>query len=200
MLACDISFSRLKVGKSFAREALGPSLVDRVTAFVGNMFGLPFADSSIDVVWTSHAIEPNGGREAAAVAELLRVTRGHLVLFEPSYEANTDEGRRRMDSLGYVKGLPATIEALGGRIIDRLAVRNVANPLNPTLALVCVPPRPRAATLATGAIAWTCPATGTALQWRETCFFSPQSLLAYPVLEGVPLLRVEHAVMASALA
>ena len=73
--------------------------------FVGNMFHIPFADNSIDIVYTSHSMEPNGGREKEAMAELYRVAGKYLVLLEPSYELATDDGKQRMDRLGYVKGM-----------------------------------------------------------------------------------------------
>jgi ubiquinone/menaquinone biosynthesis C-methylase UbiE len=30
---------------------------------VADLFHIPFADNSVDVVYTSHSLEPNGGRE-----------------------------------------------------------------------------------------------------------------------------------------
>jgi ubiquinone/menaquinone biosynthesis C-methylase UbiE len=200
ILACDISFSRIHHGLDFAARHVGPDTFSRVEAFVGSMFELPLADSSVDVVWTSHAIEPNGGREAEAVAEILRVARQWAVLFEPSFEENTAEGRDRMARLGYVRDLPGAVARAGGQIVDRIAIRNVANPLNPTLALIC---RPR--TDATGMqgqagdLKWSCPATRRPLEKRSGYFYSPSSFLSYPIFERIPLLRPEHGIISSIL-
>jgi len=197
LFACDISFSRIKHGRAFVARNLRAGLRDRLESFVGNLFRLPFQDASIDVVWTSHALEPNGGRELDALSELFRIARGHVVLCEPSYENNSAEGRARMEALGYVRDLPGWIEKAGGELLDVIAFKNVANPLNPTHAYVCGVP---------GAVGrpspespWGCPATRQGLVKKSDCFFSPASKLAYPIIGGIPILREEAAVLASAL-
>jgi uncharacterized protein YbaR (Trm112 family) len=37
------------------------------------------------------------------------------------------------------------------------------------------------------------------MQRRADCFFSPASRLAYPIIDGIPVLRREQAVLATAL-
>jgi SAM-dependent methyltransferase len=198
ILACDISFSRVRRGLDFVEKHLDGDFIGRIDAFVASMFALPLADAAIDVVWTSHAIEPNGGREFEAVSELLRVAKHWLVLFEPSYENNTAEGRRRMERLGYVRDLPGAVVRAGGEVVERVPIRNAGNSLNPTWALICRPPtRASCEFSSAGEIRWACPATQTQLTRRRNFFFSPASLLAYPVLDRVPMLRAEHGVIAS---
>ena len=53
-------------------------------------------DKSVDVVYTAHSLEPNGGRELEAVKELLRITSKRLILIEPSYELADKECKIRM--------------------------------------------------------------------------------------------------------
>ena len=36
-----------------------------------------------------------------------------LILFEPSYELNSKDGQKRMDSLGYVKNIEGEVDKLG---------------------------------------------------------------------------------------
>lgn len=81
--ACDISLSRLKKGKEFFAEEVSKTIANKLQPFVANLFNLPFADGAVDIIWTSHALEPNGGQEKEALSELTRVARKKLVLFEP---------------------------------------------------------------------------------------------------------------------
>src|SRR5688572_21787737 len=81
VMGFDISWSRIKYGRHYLKEM-------RVTAdlFVGDLFNIPLPDNSIDVIYTSHSIEPNGGKEKEALAELYRVTKKYLILLEPTNE------------------------------------------------------------------------------------------------------------------
>lgn len=191
ILACDISWSRLNVGRQFAAQNLSGCQPD---LFAASFFALPLADKSVDVIWTSHAVEPNGGREREALAELFRVARRKVCLFEPCYEANSSEGRERMDRLGYIRGLAAAAESLGASIEDCVRIESAFNPLNPTYAFVVTPPtRPSAAHL------WACPASHHALVSKAGFLYCESCGLAYPVLLDIPILRSEAAILATGL-
>ncbi|MBX3533254.1 MAG: hypothetical protein KF826_02785 [Xanthobacteraceae bacterium] len=194
--ATDISWSRVSVGWNSLHSKLGSMLASTVTPFVGDFFQLPLIDKSMDIVWTSHALEPNGGREHAAIAELFRVARKYLIMFEPSYEDNAREGQVRMDSLGYIKGLKDVISSLGGHLEGNWRAKNLDNPLNPTHVFVVRPPETSSAR---PDIPWACPATKTPMKQEDHFFWSEQSLLAYPILRGIPILRTESAILASGL-
>lgn len=161
---------------------------------VASLFEMPYADDSFDVVYTSHTIEPNGGQERAALVELARVTSGTLLLLEPSWQLANAEGRARMERLGYVRDLPGHAEALGLRVVRHEAFPFVVNPLNPT-ALTVIEKRAKAPSVAPR---WACPRYGEPLEDRGDALVSPGSLRAYPKLAGVPCLRREHGVLASA--
>ena len=87
---------------------------ESLSLFVADMALLPLADSSVDVVFTSHALEPNHGREEQLLKELLRVARRHLLLFEPSWENADQAVRDRMVQHGYVRDLLCTSSQLVG--------------------------------------------------------------------------------------
>lgn len=191
--ASDISWSRLSCGVDFFRDRSGLS-PSRLQVLVSDLFRLPFGDGSIDLIWTSHALEPNGGREREALAELFRVAKRKLVLFEPSYENNSTAGKARMDQHGYIKNLPKIIDSLGGKCDDIIRIKNVSNPLNPTFAHIITPPkRPSAETV------WACPSTGASMVEQADCFWCESARLAYPILQGIPVLREDAAILASHL-
>ncbi len=110
----DISWSRLKFAKNFLAEF---DFTD-VTLFTTNLFEIPLLDNSVDIVYTSHSIEPNGGREEDAIRKLYRIADKYVILLEPSYEFADKESRDRMKEHGYVTKLYATAKGLGYNIIE----------------------------------------------------------------------------------
>jgi ubiquinone/menaquinone biosynthesis C-methylase UbiE len=198
-LGIDLSWSRCAAGAGWLAEVGVPARL-----VVANMFDIPLADASIDVVYTSHALEPNGGREEAAIRELMRVARKAVVLVEPIYELATEAAQARMRSHGYVRGLRPTIERLGGTVAEYHLLPLTTNPLNPSgLIRIDVAAAGRKSG-GTGDVpadgpAWRCPLTHTELQDLGDAFSSPETGVAYPVLRGIPLLRVEHSVVAAGL-
>lgn len=104
----DISLPRLLL----ARDYLNKNRLD-ACLLMASLSHIPFGDSTIDVVTTYHAIEPNREREREIVLELLRVTGKYLVMVEPSYELADESGKARMDRLGYVRNLPGILEREG---------------------------------------------------------------------------------------
>ena len=191
----DLSWSRISAAKKWAEENLvTPHL------FVGDIFHIPLADNSMDVVYTSHSLEPNGGKEEIAIKELLRIARKAVVLVEPCYELASDKAKQRMREHGYVRGLKATAEALGINVVDHRLLDVCDNPLNPLGVITLIKP----SVLVTGGSellyrGWQCPLTGMPLMDKGDYFYADSVGIAYPVLQGVPLLRPEHAVIASKL-
>ena len=195
--ACDISFSRLHHGLKFFKEhSLEGEGID-LKVHVSDMAELPFADKSLDVVISSHALEPNGGRESILLAELLRVSRKYCILFEPSYELNSPAGRDRMDKHGYIKELERHASELGADVVQVCKIEAAMNPLNPTACFVIRPSGPE---IALGAEqAYTVPGTSFPLEANANFLQSGATGLVFPVLRGIPILRKKHAILASSL-
>jgi len=189
-LGFDISWSRCAHGLTWLTENTASA-----DLFVADLFEIPLEDSSVDVVYTSHSLEPNGGREEGAIKELMRVARRAVVLVEPVYELAGAEAQARMRAHGYVRGLKETAEKLGARVRDYRLLDYCGNPSNPS-GLVLIEKSP--VTLSENAdIKWRCPLTHSALVAHSTEFYSPGPGIVYPVLAGIPLLRSSHAVVAS---
>lgn len=67
---------------------------------MADLFDIPLKDASVDVVYTSHSHEPNGGLEEDAIRELMRIARRAVILVEPIYELANSEAQSRMRTHG----------------------------------------------------------------------------------------------------
>lgn len=197
LLACDISLSRLKVGRRFAERAMRGDLARDLSLFVADMARLPLADSSVDVVFTSHALEPNHGRESDLLAELLRVARRQLLLFEPSWENADDLVCARMETHGYVRDLPQHIGAAGGRLVSVGPLPNPLNPLNPTYCYVVEPLVNKESQPSFADQSFQCPRSGHPLHKQQSYWWSQEGGWAYPEIDGIVCLRENHGVLMS---
>jgi len=187
----DISWSRV----ACAARWLAAAQVQKVTLCTGSLLEIPFADDSIDVVYTSHSIEPNGGCEAVILRELFRVTRQFLILLEPGYELASPEARQRMDRHGYCRNLKGTAESLGYRVLAHEAFPHIANPLNPTAITIIA--KPQSGKAPGPSIVLACPKTRAPLEDLGGAMFSSEALTVYPVIGGIPCLRAENGILAS---
>lgn len=192
LMAFDLSISRLNAGRRFATRFLRNDLLAGLELFVASMEHIPLPVDAVDVVTTFHALEANHGRESLLIRELLRVGRRKLLLFEPSFEDNSPEGCERMIALGYVRDLPAHIQAAGGRLVEKVLLDYQFNPLNPTACYVVEKVPDTAAELRD--TQYLCPLTGEPLQRFSDYFWSPAGY-AYPTINGIPLLRKKDAIL-----
>jgi hypothetical protein len=197
--ALDISWSRLYKGLSFADEFLG-SGTSTLIPMVADINAIPLNDNSVEIATSSHALEPNGSQLTGLLSELMRVTSGKLVLFEPCYEICSKEGKARMDSLGYIKDLPGVVSKLGGKLLERIEIKNVDNPLNPTCCFVIEPPAGQRSKISSDhKHDYTFPGSNEKLVRKGEFYFSNQSGLMFPVIDGIPILKLDTAILASAL-
>jgi len=187
----DLSWSRVAHAKNWlhTQGQLNTQLC------CGDLFNMPYLDNAIDLVYTSHSIEPNGGNEEAIIKELYRVTRKYLILLEPGYELASDEAKHRMDSHGYCKNLPGIAKKLGYHVVRHELFPYVTNPLNPT-ALTIIS-KLSDTELPDQVLA--CPKFKTPLKEVQGALFSQEALVAYPILAGIPCLRIENGILASKL-
>jgi SAM-dependent methyltransferase len=187
----DISWSRIK----FAREFLNEDHINKVKLFTANLFEIPLPDNSVDIVYTSHSIEPNGGQEEAALRELYRITKKYLILLEPSYELANEDARRRMMKLGYITNLHSNIIKLKYDVIEHRLFDYIKNPLNPTGLTVI---KKKGGKKSPDNHYFICPVTHTKLkEYDDSVLYSSDGLLVYPVIDGIPCLLKDNAIIAT---
>lgn len=192
--AFDISWSRLKVGLDYF-EQINHSPIQ---SFVADMKNIPLLDNSIDVVYTNHALEPNRGSEEVLLTELNRVAKQKIVLFEPYYEGGSESIKARMDQHNYIRGLEKTIKEVGCQLDEIIQLKNATNPNNPTFAFIITPSKKSREGVSNSDV-FACPNSNQPLQKMDTCFFCESSFLAYPIIEGIPVLKKEISILASHL-
>jgi len=185
----DLSWSRV----IYAKDWLHTQRITNTVLCSGDLMNIPFLDDSIDVVYTSHAIEPNGGNEEPILRELYRVARKYLILLEPGYELSSKEIKQRMDSHGYCKNLNGISQSLGYDVLKHEIFPYTANPLNPP-ALTIIS-KQSDTELPSDVLA--CPKFKTPLKKIMGALYSPEALVAYPILGGIPCLRIENGIFAS---
>ncbi|WP_323011597.1 methyltransferase domain-containing protein [Castellaniella sp.] len=184
----DISWSRCAHGLGWLKQ-----MGQCAELFVADLFHIPLADSSIDIVYTSHSLEPNGGRELEAIRELLRVARRFVVLIEPIYELGSAAAQARMRSHGYVRNLKKSAEDLGCVILDYRLLDYCFNPLNPSGVLLLEKLHEQNPSQTV----WRCPLTHAPLDFIEGVFAARETGLIYPIVGGIPLLCRNNAILAS---
>ena len=197
IFAFDISWSRLYKGKDFFHKNCNSKSVI-LNPFVADIKQIPLCSKSVDIVTSSHALEPNGRELSILLNEIFRVTKNKCILFEPSYELNSEEGKRRMEKLGYIKDIEGTVKSLGGRVLDIQLIKNVGNTLNPTACFVIEPPK-LVSEVDHNKPRFSVPGTDFLLNREGQFFTSLDTGLLFPVLHDIPILKSEVGILGTAL-
>ena len=196
--AFDISWSRIYKGIAFAKNKMGVEY-KRVKPFVADINEIPLLDKSINITTSSHALEPNGEKLKGLLIELFRVTIDKLVLFEPCYEINSQEGKNRMDRLGYIKNIEGVVSELGGKVRDKIIIKNVSNSLNPTACFIITPPMSNARITKNKNDVFSVPGTNIPLKKIENFYYSNETGLCYSILKNIPVLKSNCSILATSL-
>jgi len=184
----DISWSRVAVARAFLHH----QQIANAEVGTGDLFSIPLPESSIDLVYTSHSIEPNGGREKDALRELHRVTRRWLILFEPSSELGSEETKRRIEAHGYCRDLVRHAEELGFVVREHRLVEHPARPDNQTGMIVIEK------TAAEGnPSVWACPCCKQPLAHVKSHLYCQECLSIYPLIDAVPCLLPQNRIIAT---
>lgn len=188
----DLSWSRL----AFAQQHLqNMNLNTSCTLFTGSLFNIPLESDSIDVVYTSHSIEPNKGNERAILSELYRIVKKYLVILEPAYELASEAAKKRMDRFGYCRGILENCNSLKYNVLKHELFPFSANPLNPTGITIISKKNARKSSVNNEI--FRCPRYGTPLKRVGMVMYSNESMFAYPIIKEIPCLRPQNGIFAS---
>lgn len=187
----DISWSRL----AYANKFLKKHSIKNVKLATGLLENLPFLENSVDIVYTAHSIEPNGGKEKEILKELFRVAKNYLILLEPSYEFGNNEQKERMDNLSYAKNLSKYCEELGYKIIKHELLKNHSVENNKTEIVIIEKSTKKTKTKDFLA----CPETKTKLFKNKNFYYSAESFYSYPILENIICLNSENKILSTKL-
>jgi uncharacterized protein YbaR (Trm112 family) len=194
--AADISWSRLNFGLEVTKKIVPKNI--NLTAFVSEIGKIPLPSKSIDVTFTDHSLEPNGGRLEEIIKEIFRCTNGLCIFTEPSNELASAEGIERMKKLGYIFDLEKTIKKLGGYIIDQKDLSNNYNTLNPARILVVRPPLLEPINSSnTSESFYTFPGTDYKMQLIGGCLVCDEMGVVFPIIKNIPILMEDKLIFAS---
>jgi len=188
VLGFDISISRASWAAS------NNTVLNNIHFFVADLSRIPLADDSIDLVLTTHSLEPNRGKEQMLVNELARVSSRYVVMIEPDFESASKEQQIRMDKLGYIKGLESAIVNANLTLIEKVKMEENINPINKASVWICEKlsqVRPDGKTGIRGIEQipkWLDPLSRAALR-AEDGWYKSDDGICYPSINRLPLLR-----------
>ncbi len=183
----DISLSRIQTANKFCKKNnAAPQL------FCADMLNIPLSDNSIDIIFTSHAIEPNTNKELEILTELYRVCSQYLILIEPSYELGNEKTRKNIEKHCYIKNLKQAIEQLNCEILfhDLLPVSTYTN-MSEMYILK------KNTVMTQNDTAFVCPQCKNKLVLHNNNYFCEHCLTVYPILNNIPDLNINHSILFS---
>ena len=192
----ELSWSRIAEGKRWALEHGTLGKFDTLVA--ASALNIPFADGAFDVVFTNGCIEQIRYGTEQAVSELLRVSKGKVVLYEPTYELGDSLQKKYIHGAQYCRGLPHILKKLGAKITRYELAPHSYNPF--CCYSVMVIERDASEGLgSTPAPQHCCPrCKSPLLKVPDGLYCSTfECSSVYPVIWGIPCLRVEDALFAS---
>ena len=101
-----------------------------------------------------------------------------------------------MDNLGYIKNIEGEVKSLGGKVVNVIPMSIVGNPLNPTACYVIEPPEDLSKPL--NEPAYSVPGTDLEIEKIGSFMSSKDTGLIFPILDEIPVLRTNKAILATA--
>ena len=189
----DLSLNRIKHGldEYKKRHSKMPTVAK------ANALKLPFPDDSFDVVITRHTLEQMPKIYQKALDEIFRVSKNHVILFEPSFEMGSFSQKLKMLNTDYVRGLPSYLKKKVNFEFEKpYLMKNSANPLNHT-ACYRASKNKYAKPKFNKTVPFVCPVTNEPLKKINNYLYSISAQRAYPVIEDIPVLDSDYSLALS---
>ncbi len=190
----DASWSRIKYAEKFEKE-FGKKQNEKISFFTSDLLNIAVKDSAIDIVFTVHAAEPNGGKEKQILEELYRISGKYLVMFEPIYEFANEDAKKRMEYHGYITGLYEKALELGYSVIKYELLKNLMDIMNPTGILVIEKKKSGVKNRCKNVFCD--PILKRDIRIGKNEYYCEETMLVYPVILGIPCLLADNAVVAT---
>lgn len=187
----DISWSRIKMAKKFAKE----KNFEESNLFLGDVFSIPLKNNSIDFVYTCFSICELGGKERDVLKEIYRVSKNKIVLIEPAYELAGQDARKRMDKYRYTKNLKDIATELGYKVLTYELLGINRNELTPTGLIIIEKIEDEIESV--GEEVFACPITRKEIKKYKDAYYSRESMLLYPIVGGISCLVPSSAIVAT---
>ena len=109
-----------------------------LSCVVGDVGTLPFADNSVDIVFSSHTLEQmeEHRRYEGAISEMHRVARVRAILMEPGYELGNIPQRLYIRLRGTSRYILSAAMKSSYNVRSYRLLETVSNALNPTMIVV----------------------------------------------------------------
>jgi ubiquinone/menaquinone biosynthesis C-methylase UbiE len=187
-LGIELSLNRLCHGYDYFCHTKGL----QATLAKADACFLPLPDKSVDVIYTAHCLElmpPQVFRKA--IAEMCRVARKRVCLFQPSWELSGTLPRLKMVAEQYVRGIVAFVETQpGARLVEHRLTATTPNPFNRTALHVI---EVESGSEAPAAPQLVCPSCRSALEQRQCHLFCGACQSLYFRYENIPVLDPAYA-------
>ena len=178
------------MAKSFSVSQNCPN----IQFFTGDMLNIPVVDDYFDLVLIVCSLEPNGGKEKELLQELHRVCRNYMILLEPCYEFAGEEARQRMQKHGYITNLLQAARELDYHVETYELYGSNLNELNPIGIMII---RKNGRGFPDTDCPFADPETKRPMVRYEDSFYCSDSMLAYPIIQSIPCLQKNNAVVAA---
>jgi len=184
----DLSLNRLAHGVSEFKKR--HSVIPHVAK--ANAINLPFENNSFDLVITRHTLEQMPKIFKQSIDEIIRVSKKHIIFFEPSFELGSITQKLKMLNSDYVKGIQKYLSSKKNlKIHKSYLMMNSANPLNHT-ACTRVKIINNSKESSNKSIRFVCPISKDILKVHKDFLYSQSSKVAYPIINGIPILEASN--------